>query len=1037
MAKAIRRNDAVKLLGVTRRNRPYLMMSTALQATVVVVISFPAAALSPSAQPTGGVVQAGNIGINQNATTTTINQTTQQGIIQWQQYNVGSQQTVQYKVPTNSASTLNRVVGADPSQIAGKINSNGMVIIENQSGVVFLNGAQVNTNGLMVTAVGISNANYLAGKMVFDQGGNPNAKVVNSGTITMQGAGLAAFVAPHVRNSGTINAKMGNVVLAGAAAVTLDMYGDGLVSVNVTKQVSQTPDGATSLVTNDGVIRADGGTVQLTAAAADGVVQNLVSAGGRISANTVGAKTGTVSINGIGGNIEVTGQLSAQGIGAGTTGGAVAVNATGNVAVASSAQINVSGQAGGGTVAVGTTLARAQGGPSVTPAQTAKNVSIASGATIAANATDKGNGGNVTVLSTGTTTFAGSILARGGPNGGNGGFVETSGHTLTLPASAFVDTRAPLGKAGTWLLDPTNFVIATAGDATTVVTNLAGGNVTIQADNDITVSSAIDATGNAGAVNSLTFQAGRSIAINASIKLNGGAFTATANDSTDSVTPLNRGAGAGSFTMAAATAIDTTVGNGDIKISIGASAPAAGGGAFTPGTISLVDLTNGHNVTTSGDTGLTLGGNINASGWNVSFNTSGTINQSAGTISASGLGITAGDAVTLTGANAVGVLAASLTGSGKGLSFNNTATTVKVDTSGGVTGIVTNNGSVSLQTTTSGNININQNISAGTGAITLTSAGTIWQTGGSLVAKTLSGSSVGGATVTSATNNVGTLAALSASTGDVAVTNNNSLTVTGLVSSPTKVTLTTLGSNKLTINGGTVQAPTVNLVGGGGIALTSAGTVGQAAGLVDLSTAANGVTEDTTSVILGGTLQSTSNIVGGATLSGTANAVDNLGKIAVTGGNFTLVDKSQLTVKDTLTATGNVLLRDTNATSKITIGAAGSVGAGAAGLASFQTDALVITAGGSITGGTFELAPNTASTAITLGTAGYLVDYTGIGSTNVRIGAITGGSTTAAPSRLPQTSAPTRLRSTSRRRVRSRTATRSSPPARSAAVRPP
>ena len=381
MAKAIRRNDAVKLVGVTRRNRPYLLMSTALQATVVVVVSFPAAALSPNAQPTGGVVQSGAIGITQNANTTTINQTTQKGIVQWQQFNVGSQQAVQFNVPNSSASTLNKIVGPNPSQIAGKINSNGQVIIENQSGVMFLDGAQVNTNGLMVTAIGISNANYLAGKLVFDQGGNPNAKVVNQGTITIAGAGLAALVAPAVRNSGTINARMGHVVLAGAKAVTLDMYGDGLVSVNVTKQVVQTPDGVTSLVTNDGVIQAAGGTVQLTAAAADGVVQNLVSAGGRISANTVGPKTGMIAINGIGGNIEITGQLGAEGIGARTTGGTVAVTATGNVAVRSAAVINASGKAGGGTISIGTMPDRTQ---------TATNTRIAAGATIKADATDRG-----------------------------------------------------------------------------------------------------------------------------------------------------------------------------------------------------------------------------------------------------------------------------------------------------------------------------------------------------------------------------------------------------------------------------------------------------------------------------------------------------------------------------------------------------------------------------------------------------------------------------------------------------------------------
>ena len=79
------------------------------------------------------------------------------------------------------------------------------------------------------------------------------------------------------------------------------------------------------------MIVADGGTVQLTARAADGIVQNLVQAGGKIRAATMGDQTGTVALNGIGGSIVVEGQLSAPGTAPGTTGGAIEVVTNGNV----------------------------------------------------------------------------------------------------------------------------------------------------------------------------------------------------------------------------------------------------------------------------------------------------------------------------------------------------------------------------------------------------------------------------------------------------------------------------------------------------------------------------------------------------------------------------------------------------------------------------------------------------------------------------------------------------------------------------------
>ncbi len=202
MAKP-RRNANVKLVGVVRRRRAALLVSTALCATVTMVVSLPAAAQpAANAHPTGGVVVGGSATISQTASQTTINQSTQRGAINWQTFNVGSQQSVDFVQPSSSAVTLNKVVTPNPSQIAGKIDANGQVIIENQSGVIFYKGSQVNTAGLMVTAAASSDAATRAfingGQLALDQAANPNAAVVNQGQITIKQAGLAALVAPQV-----------------------------------------------------------------------------------------------------------------------------------------------------------------------------------------------------------------------------------------------------------------------------------------------------------------------------------------------------------------------------------------------------------------------------------------------------------------------------------------------------------------------------------------------------------------------------------------------------------------------------------------------------------------------------------------------------------------------------------------------------------------------------------------------------------------------------------------------------------------------
>ena len=152
-------------------------------------------------------------------------------------------------------------------------------------------------------------------------------------------------------------------------------------------------------------------------------------------------------------------------------------------------RIDVSGKAGGGTVALGTTLARANGASTGTAAAISKTLTVQKGATITANATAKGHGGRVVLLSKDTTTFAGTIAAKGGPLGGDGGFTEVSSGGMA-PMTGQVDTTAPKGMTGTLLLDPTDIWISDtqptlagitwyspatlAGEATNIALSAAG-----------------------------------------------------------------------------------------------------------------------------------------------------------------------------------------------------------------------------------------------------------------------------------------------------------------------------------------------------------------------------------------------------------------------------------------------------------------------------------------------------------------------------------------------------------------------------------
>jgi filamentous hemagglutinin family protein len=69
------------------------------------------------------------------------------------------------------------------------------------------------------------------------------------------------------------------------------------------------------------------------------------------------------------------------------------------------------------------------------------------------------------------TVNVGGTLDASAPNGGNGGFIETSAAHVNIASNARVTTVAPMGRTGTWLIDPQDFTIGSApGDNITGAT---------------------------------------------------------------------------------------------------------------------------------------------------------------------------------------------------------------------------------------------------------------------------------------------------------------------------------------------------------------------------------------------------------------------------------------------------------------------------------------------------------------------------------------------------------------------------------------
>src|SRR6185436_2867857 len=134
----------------------------------------------------------------------------------------------------------------------------------------------------------------------------------------------------------------------------------------------------------------------------------------------------------------------------GGTGGRIEITGA-EVGLMGNARVEAKGEKGGGTVLVGGDLRGRN--PNV---PNARATYIGQDAIIDASATQLGDGGKVIVWSDEATRVHGSISARGGAQGGKGGFVETSSRGY-LEATRAPDVSGSAG--GIWLLDPWDIII--------------------------------------------------------------------------------------------------------------------------------------------------------------------------------------------------------------------------------------------------------------------------------------------------------------------------------------------------------------------------------------------------------------------------------------------------------------------------------------------------------------------------------------------------------------------------------------------------
>ncbi|WP_156481365.1 two-partner secretion domain-containing protein, partial [Herbaspirillum rubrisubalbicans] len=610
--------------------RPVVLrrLSMAMMAAFSLNTMLPSWAASPL--PTGAAVTHGVGSVSTSGQTMTIQQSSQMLGLNWNSFNIGAGNTVNFVQPGSQAVAVNRVIGNEATQIYGNLNANGRVYLINPNGIVFGATSQVNVGALLAsTATNVTIAN---GSIALS--GQSGASIVNQGNIKAADGGFVVLTGQQVTNTGTIEAKGGYVALTAGDKVSLQLDNGALLSVNVDAAAIQ------ALVDNKGLILADGGKVYLTASGKNTLLSTVVNNEGVIRAQGYGTTSGgTVVLLGQGGDTLSNGAINVSGQGAGQKGGTVVLGGD-RVAVYGNASIDASGVASGGAVVIG--------GDSLHKATSAANIGFA----------------NQTVIGSGAQIYIGS-------GQGDGGFVETSGKQLSMQGQVHGKSA---GKAGQWLIDPTDITINTGSSTATNSSNVWSGS------------------GSSSVVN------------NASIE------TALNNGANVIITTNSSGAAGGNITVAANIA-KTSGGNANLTL-VANQTIALNSGVGITSTMNALGITMAA-AQSGGEGAVSLTNNV--------FNTNGgNLSISGGSVNATSAGVTMSGVTFNLGAGTGTVTGTVMNGTGVNIystTVNGTLTVQGIASNGTGLYSAAGNGVVTLIQTGTGALTINGTSTSGTGIL--------------------------------------------------------------------------------------------------------------------------------------------------------------------------------------------------------------------------------------------------------------------------------------------------------------------------------
>lgn len=283
---------------MTRRPASALCRRSVLGATFVVGIG---CAARLHGDISGQTVVSGNAVFIQTANGWVI-KPSDNAIIQYSMFGVNANELIEFIQSDSTSRVLNRVVGDFPTNIDGRLQSNGIVYIVNPAGVFIGPQGLVDVGGIYAAAGNIGDADFLNGVHSFT---NLTGRVENAGVVNAKS--VAAFMGANVVNSGTIDTGAQGLTALVASTGTVRLVPTSVdskvfVDIEIISDPLSQP-GSPVGVLNSGAVRAGaGGQVALGA----GDVYSLAIQ--NTSTSTTSAAGGIVIMKGQ--RISQEGQLS-------------------------------------------------------------------------------------------------------------------------------------------------------------------------------------------------------------------------------------------------------------------------------------------------------------------------------------------------------------------------------------------------------------------------------------------------------------------------------------------------------------------------------------------------------------------------------------------------------------------------------------------------------------------------------------------------------------------------------------------------------